>query len=226
MLDIKHIDYQSETTLCIYFSDSIHTQVALEIAQLSDLIRTRVPHLIEIIPSYTSIFIEYDVLRSGPQQLERNIHQLLSDFQYSPLASSQLELPVFYDPQVAPDLTLLAEKNNLTVSEVIQIHSEATYTVSSLGFAPGFAYLAGLDPRLATPRLEAPKDVAQGSLGIADHQTAIYPNSSPGGWSVIGSCPVKLFDLNNDPITPFQIGMKVKFTPITQQEFIQQGGRL
>ena len=226
MLDIKHIDYQSETTLCLYFSDSINTQSALEIAQFSELIRSEVPHLIEIIPSYASIFIEYDVLRSDPQQLERHIHDLLTSFQYTALASSLLELPIYYHPEVAPDLILLAEKNNLAVSEVIQIHSQATYTVSSLGFAPGFAYLAGLDSRLASPRLETPKDVAQGSLGIADHQTAIYPNSSPGGWSIIGNCPVKLFDLNNDPITPFQIGMTVKFTPITQQEFIQQGGRL
>ena len=226
MLDIKHIDYQSETTLCLYFSDSINTQSALEIAQFSELIRSKAPHLIEVIPSYASIFIEYNVLYSAPQQLEQHIHDLLSTFQYAPLTSSQLELPVYYHPEVAPDLTLLAEKNNLTVSEVIQIHSQATYTVSSLGFAPGFAYLAGLDPRLATPRLETPKDVAQGSLGIADHQTAIYPNSSPGGWSIIGKCPVKLFDLNNDPITPFQIGMTVKFTPITQQEFIQQGGQV
>lgn len=66
MLDIKHIDYQSETTLCLYFSDSINTQSALEIAQFSELIRSKAPHLIEVIPSYASIFIEYNVLHSGP----------------------------------------------------------------------------------------------------------------------------------------------------------------
>ncbi len=224
MLEIKHIVHQSETTLCIYFGDVIETELALEIAQFTELLRSQMNDLTEVIPSYTSLFIEFHILKTDARLLEKEIRELLSAFQYKHLENNHLELPIYYHPDVAPDLIDLADKNNLTIDQVVQIHSQTTYRVTSLGFAPGFAYLAGLDPRLATPRLQTPKNVAKGSLGIADHQTAIYPNASPGGWSIIGNCPASLYDLKLDPITPFKIGMTVNFKSITKEVFLEKGG--
>jgi len=226
MLEIKHIAYQSETTLCVYFGESIDIDLALEIAQFAEHLRTQVDSLLEVIPSYTSVFLEFHILKTNANLLESQIHKQLTKFEFKNNQVNHLELPIYYHPEVAPDLIDLADKNKLTVNQVVQIHSETTYTVTSLGFAPGFAYLAGLDPRLATPRLSSPKNVAQGSLGIADNQTAIYPKGSPGGWSIIGNCPVSLFDLNSNPITPFTIGMTVSFKPITREDFLEQGGQL
>ena len=226
MLEVKHIDYQSETTLCVYFGDRIEIQLALEIAQLAELIRIKIDGLMEVIPSSTSLFIEFHTLQTDTKTITRKLRKTLTMFQFQRDANQHLELPIYYHPEVAPDLINLADKNNLTVDEVIQMHSDGIYTVSSLGFAPGFAYLAGIDPRLATPRLNTPKNVTKGSLGIADYQTAIYPKSSPGGWSIIGNCPVTLFDLKDTPITPFSIGMTVKFKPVTRENFLKQGGEL
>jgi len=224
MLKIKHIETQSETALSIYFDEG-----SLEIAQLSEYLRERLSGVIEIIPCHASLFIEFHILKTNSDELVRALRQHLLSFEVSGdegASQELLELPIYYHPDVAPDLTELAKQNKLSIDEVIQIHSEASYTVTSLGFAPGFAYLSGMDSRLAAPRLSSPKAVAKGSLGIADQQTAVYPNESPGGWVIIGNCPLTLFDIDADPITPFKVGTTVRFNPITREEFLAKGGEL
>ncbi|RLF64854.1 MAG: allophanate hydrolase, partial [Thermoplasmata archaeon] len=110
--------------------------------------------------------------------------------------------------------------NGLTEDDVIEIHSKPTYRVYMLGFTPGFAYMGGLDERIAAPRLETPrKKVPAGSVGIAGKQTGIYPIESPGGWRLIGRTPLKLFDPKKDPPTLLLPGDLVKFVPIDKEEF-------
>jgi len=97
----------------------------------------------------------------------------------------------------------------------------------AIGFAPGFAYLGTVDPRIASPRKETPrKKVAQGSVAIAGQQTAIYPSDSPGGWQIIGKTPLALIDYNTNPMTPFSVGSKVKFSAIDRNEFLALGGTI
>ncbi len=224
MLKIKHTETQSETALSVYFGGG-----ALEIAQLAEYLRERLLGVIEIIPCSASLFIEFHVLKTNSDQLIKAIRQHLLSFEVKEggeLNRETLELPIYYHSEVAPDLIELAKQKKLSIEDVIQIHSEASYTVTSLGFAPGFAYLSGMDTRLAAPRLSSPKTVAKGSLGIADQQTAVYPNQSPGGWVIIGNCPLTLFDIDADPITPFKVGTIVRFKPITREEFLAIGGEL
>jgi len=195
MLRIRHIDQQSETSLVFYFhenTDSTAGDLSLLIANFADQHRNPLSELgiIELIPCSHSLYVEFQILKAKPQLIEH--------------LQETLELPIYYHPDVAPDLKVLADKNGLSTEQVISIHSQTSYTVASLGFAPGFAYLSGLDHRLATPRLSSPKPVPKGSLGIADKQTAIYPDDSPGGWSIIGKCPIPLVDLSSSPITPFR----------------------
>mgnify|MGYP006424595329 CR=1 FL=1 len=91
------------------------------------------------------------------------------------------------------DLGLLAESKCMTRQEVMERHQSPTYTVGMLGFCPHFPYLLGLDPLLATPRLETPRlGVPAGSVAIGGEQTGIYPQVSPGGWLLIGSCDPKV----------------------------------
>jgi KipI family sensor histidine kinase inhibitor len=224
MLKIKHTEIQSETALSVYFDGG-----SLEIAQFAEYLRERLLGVIEIIPCSASLFIEFHVLNANSDQLMKAIRQHLLSFEVNEgneLNQETLELPIYYHPDVAPDLIELAKQKKLSVDDVIQIHSGASYTVTSLGFAPGFAYLSGMDTRLAAPRLSSPKTVAKGSLGIADQQTAVYPNQSPGGWVIIGNCPLTLFDIDADPITPFKVGATVRFKPITREEFLAKGGEL
>ncbi|WP_456326837.1 5-oxoprolinase subunit PxpB, partial [Palaeococcus sp. (in: euryarchaeotes)] len=104
--------------------------------------------------------------------------------------------------------------------DVIEIHSKPLYRVYMLGFTPGFAYLGGMDERIATPRLEKPRlKVPAGSVGIAGKQTGIYPLESPGGWRLIGRTPLKLFDANREPPTLLQPGNYIKFVPVSEGEF-------
>jgi len=101
------------------------------------------------------------------------------------------------------------------------------YRVYAIGFAPGFAYLGEVDARIAAPRLATPrKKVPKGAVAIADRQTAVYPAVSPGGWNLIGLCPVDMFNPNAKPTMPVQVGDKVQFKSIEREEFLSLGGQL
>ncbi|WP_369434125.1 allophanate hydrolase subunit 1 [Psychromonas sp. MME1] len=123
------------------------------------------------------------------------------------------------------DLDALSQRTNLTVAEIIQLHSETIYRVCAIGFAPGFAFLAEVPAAIQAPRHATPRHfVPAGSVAIADAQTAVYPSDSPGGWQIIGNCPITLFDHHRDPITPFKVGDRVKFTAISATHFAELGG--
>lgn len=187
--------------------------------------------LLQAIPSYASVLFELSadvdplwVIEQLPQNLN------LDDAQ--PLPGKLVELPVWYLPHW--DLQRVAEHCGLTTEQVIQRHSEQNYLVYSIGFAPGFAYLGQLTEELSTPRLATPRSkVPKGAVAIADRQTAVYPAASPGGWNILGLCPLPLFNPDalsrdepesEDPVLPFAVGDRVRFNPITRAEFIALGG--
>ena len=99
--------------------------------------------------------------------------------------------------------------------------------VGAIGFAPGFAYLGELDARLALPRRATPRvAVPAGSLAIAERQTAIYPQASPGGWHLLGLCPWAFFDVRRTPPCPLVLGDRVRFVAIDQHTYLAEGGAL
>ena len=136
-------------------------------------------------------------------------------------------LPVYYAPESGEDLESLAASTGLSTDEVIAIHSEEEYRVYAIGFAPGFAYLGQVDERIAAPRLATPRQrVPRGAVAIADRQTAVYPAVSPGGWNLIGRCPVRMFDPEANPSMPVAVGDRVRFEPVNRQRFLDLGGEL
>lgn len=229
----------SETNVMIYFGD--HIDVALTqiisvwVEQLHQLAH---PAIVEVIPSYTSILIQYQPRLISFTELARILHDLEASLADLNLPNSHLPksqqsdaktiiLPVYYGEDVGPDLLPLACSKGLTVEQVIALHSQKTYTVSAIGFAPGFAFLASVDEAIAMPRHREPRGlIPAGSVGIADQQTAVYPSASPGGWQIIGNCPSILFSPDKTPMTPFNVGDAVTFSPITRAQFVQQGGDL
>ncbi len=224
------IESVSETGLMIYFANEISEETAILIGNSCGYIRSlSFQWLIEIIPSYTSIYIQYDALQLDYLAVSKTLKSTLNKMPDS-VASSDgpgklIELPACYHPDVAPDLEPAAAALNLSVDEVIEIHSAREYRVCAIGFAPGFAFLASVDSRITLPRLATPrKKVMKGSLGIADQQTAVYPQNSPGGWQIIGNCTTSLFDSENDPMTPFNVGDRVKFKPMSLEEYLKSGG--
>ncbi|TDC82847.1 5-oxoprolinase subunit PxpB [Actinomadura sp. 7K507] len=122
-----------------------------------------------------------------------------------------VEIPVTYD---GADLDEVAGLTGLSRGEVVRRHSAATYTVAYLGFSPGFGYLTGLDPALHVGRRESPRtSVPAGSVAIADRYAAVYPSSSPGGWRLLGSSGLRLWNATRDPPSLLRPGMRVRFVP-------------
>jgi len=221
----------SETSLIIYFGHSIDLKLIEKIAVFSHAVQNRYQGKIyEVIPSYTSLLIEYHPLKVDIHELTQWCQQQAGQIVSGKVMASEAKVvtfPVYYHPEVAPDLERLAQDRQLNVEDVIKIHSQTEYTVCAIGFAPGFAFLGSVDPRIATPRHTEPRlKVAKGSVAIADSQTAIYPQETPGGWQIIGNCPSELFNIDHDPMMPFEVGDKIRFEPITREKFLELGGVL
>jgi KipI family sensor histidine kinase inhibitor len=184
--------------------------------------------LVEVVPSYTTILAQYDLVRDDAESMRRDILAALEGLQ--PVAADEgrlHEIPVYYAEEVGPDLPRIAARAGLSTEALVALHSGREYPVFAVGFAPCFAYLGLLDERLATPRLASPRPrVPAGSLGIAERQTAIYPLTSPGGWNLIGRTPLRLFDPAQPSVCRFEVGDRVRFVPIGRDEYLDLGGRL
>ena len=119
----------------------------------------------------------------------------------------------------------VAKHANISIQEVIKLHSSKIYDVYAIGFLPGFAYLASIDEKLIVPRLDSPRKVTpKGSVSIADNQTAIYPQNSPGGWNVLGRTAYELINKDLEELSPVSIDSRIKFNPISKEKFLNQGG--
>ncbi len=137
----------------------------------------------------------------------------------------RVDIPVWYDASVGPELALIAKRNGWSLQQVAEAHSATEYRVFALGFVPGFAFMGLVAPALATPRLATPRQrVPRGSIAIAERQTSAYPQVTPGGWNLIGRTPVTLFDATRDPMTMLEAGDRVRFVPISRERFIELGG--
>lgn len=182
--------------------------------------------LIDLVPSYTTLMVHYDLTVLSPTQARELIAEALRDLSPNARASGRCHvLPVWYDLSVGPELRLLAGRSGLSVAEVIRRHSAREYQVFALGFAPGFAFMGLVEENLSAPRLDTPrKKVAAGSVGIAERQTAAYPVVSPGGWNLIGRTPAKLFDRHRDGYSLMKPGDTVRFEAVDHAEFIRLDG--
>jgi KipI family sensor histidine kinase inhibitor len=177
--------------------------------------------VIEVIPTYRSLLMIYDPVLTVPAELQNLLETLearLGDIKIPPPCT--VEIPVCYGGEFGPDIDTVADANQLTVSEVIEMHCEPQYLIYMVGFTPGFPFLGGLSEKLHTPRLETPRTlVPEGSVGIANNQTGIYPIASPGGWQLIGRTPIKLFAPRRKNPFLYQAGDRIKFKPIDAEEY-------
>ncbi|MFO7876786.1 MAG: 5-oxoprolinase subunit PxpB [Desulfovermiculus sp.] len=181
-----------------------------------------VPGIMEIVPAYASFLIVYQPDLVSVPSLQEEVRECLDPAQHVLEDDGKVvDIPVCYSQDFGPDLPFVAECNNLTPEEVIRIHTSGRYLIYMFGFAPGFPYLGGLDPRLHTPRLDTPRArVDAGSVGIANNQTGIYPIASPGGWQIIGRTPLRLFTPERaDPVPFYRPGDQLRFISISEAEF-------
>lgn len=129
-------------------------------------------------------------------------------------------IPVCYDLEFGIDMEEVSKTLGLTAEELIQQHTSHQYIVYGIGFLPGFMYLGGLPSSLEIPRRAEPRlQVNKGSVGLAAKQTGIYPQDSPGGWNIIGNCPVTLFDPSSKEPCFVKVGDKIQFEKISKAEY-------
>lgn len=207
--------------LLLVLAEAPDADLPLRIAALAERIHLQLGELLtDLVPGWTTLLLHYDLLRTDHLQLAERLAPLLEAWlrDRAPAVAGRLhEIPVWY---AGADLARVAQACGLSIAEVIELHSAGEYRVGAIGFAPGFAYLGELSERLALPRLATPRTrVPAGSLAIAERQTAIYPQASPGGWHLLGLCSWKLFDVRRTPPCPLALGDRVRFVPIDEARY-------
>lgn len=194
MADAARCDWLSETAAVLELPGMATLEAQQRIWALADLFRSR-EHVREVVPGMNNLAVEMEPSAPRIDQLPEELLHAWRQVQPAERSSRHVEIPVEYGAAAGPDLEAVARHAGLSPAEVVRRHCAAEYTVYFLGFLPGFAYLGGLDPRLATPRRREPRvAVPAGSVGIGGEQTGVYPWTSPGGWNLIGRTALRLFD--------------------------------
>ncbi len=222
----------SENAISLEFGGDISKATLERISRLNECIKQNpFTELLSTIPAYTTLTLYFDsfkLMNNGSlkgattfDKISGYIKSLHVETRTDQQTSNQIiNIPVCYDATFGFDLEELTSFYQLTKEEIIEIHSSAVYTVYMIGFVPGFPYLGGLSEKLTAPRKQNPRSVIPaGSVGIAGKQTGIYPLETPGGWQIIGRTPLKLFDVNKQQPSLLKAGDKIKFEPISLNEY-------
>ena len=211
-----------DRALVVEFGDRIDRALSVEVLRLAASLRSSgLGGVVETVPTFRSLMVHYDPLATTSAALERAITRMLDREPGPPGAATLWRVPVCYDSEFAPDLTDVARLTGLAPGDLVALHSGTRYHVYMLGFLPGFPYMGDLPARLALPRRADPRvRVPTGSVSIATTLTAIYPFESPGGWHLIGTTPIRLFDITRARPALLTPGDTVLFEPIDAAAFI------
>ena len=204
-----------EEAWLLAFGDRIDPALHRRVTAVAEAIEAAaLPGVRDVVPAYTTVGVYFDALNTDAAALGRALLGLAAATPDSAgrTDSRLVEIPVRYD---GPDLDEVASRLGLTAEDVARRHAAREYRVYLLGFAPGFAYLGELDPSLELPRRDAPRTaVPAGSVAIAGLQTAVYPLRTPGGWHLIGSTALRLYDPARQPPVLLRPGDRVRFVPV------------
>jgi KipI family sensor histidine kinase inhibitor len=222
------IEHAGPDAVLIRFGEQINTDLVPVIRAATKRLQKELQEEIRgLVPSYTTLMLCYDPRKNDFPGIQDKIQQHLTNLNISHTEMGKLiEIPVWYHPDVGPDLQHVAEFHQISIDEVIRRHSDTIYQIFAIGFAPGFAYMGNVSNQLATPRLQTPRShVAAGSVAIADQQTAVYPISTPGGWNILGRTTMKMFDRHSPKLCPVLPGDRVKFVSVSKADFLLAGGQ-
>jgi len=199
-------------------------------AKIAALItRRRLVGVLDVVPAFSRISIHYDPALLAGDRKQSPYDRIVTDLQKLlkeknslalPIESREFRIPVCYDTKFGLDLTDLAESRGLSVDELIDMHCTPSYVVGAIGFAPGFPYLEGINPKLIVPRRANPRvRVPAGSVAVAANYTGIYPSALPGGWHIIGRTNTSLFSFEDNCGALLRVGDRVSFNRISREEF-------
>jgi inhibitor of KinA len=216
-----------DSALTIDFGNIIGEDINKKVLRLFHHLKaTADKKIIDLVPAYSSLTVYYNVCSLHHPELSAFelmvdiIEELLSKTSsIEEQKTNYFEIPVCYSKKFALDIDDLSEKNELSIEEIIEIHTSKAYRVYMLGFLPGFTYMGEVDDRIAFARKPTPVKLFAGAVGIAGKQTGIYPLESPGGWQIIGRTPIQIFKKHDKNPVLFHPGDEVKFYSITEDEF-------
>jgi len=217
-VELKYLP-SGEDAILIQFEKKISEKINQQVRRLEiALKKSNIQGITDMIPTYCSLKIDYSPVKINYEKLIDKIKDVKNNISNMDIDKPHvIEIPTLYN---GIDLEFVAEYNNITVDEVINIHTSREYLIYMLGFAPGFPYLGGISEKISTPRLENPRSKIQGgSVGIAGSQTGIYPVDIPGGWRIIGKTPLKLFDTGRGNPFLLESGNYLKFISIKKKEY-------
>lgn len=209
--------------LLVSFADEIGDEAEAAVRRADRVLCEQpVRGVVEAVPSYTTLLVEFDPYVTSAaavrEALESRLAASTSQLRADPVV--HWRLPVAYGGEHGPDLEEVARRHGLSPEQLIALHSGARYTVAMLGFLPGFAYLSGLPPGLATPRRSTPRpSMPPGIVAIGGAQTAIGSVAGPSGWNVIGRTPVATFAAHRRTPSLLSVGDRVALMAVSAAEF-------
>lgn len=211
-----------DSAILVELGEGIDPEENRRVHRLDCALRETAPEgLLDLVPAYRSLLVLFDPLVISRSRLQALVERLAaSDREQETGPRRIVRVPTCYGGDYGPDLDFVASFSGLTPAEVVEIHTSSTYLVYMMGFSPGFAYLGGLSPRIASPRLDTPRtSIPAGSVGIAQQQTGIYPVESPGGWRLIGRTPIRLFEASREPPVALEPGDSIRFVAIDEASY-------
>jgi len=228
MTEDPQIKSLGDCALTVEFGDAIAPAINARVMALAAVLSAeiaagRLPGVIETVPSFRALAVHFDPRRISRRDLLARLVPVIARAGAESREGRLWVLPACYeDDAFAPDLAGVADAAGISPQQVITLHTGATYRVYILGFVPGFAYLGGVPEILRLPRRTSPRTaVPAGSVAIAGEMSAVYPLESPGGWHLIGRCPVPLFDPAADPPVFLAPGDRVRFRAIDAEAYAE-----
>ena len=207
-----------QSAILVEWPNEVSEEILEDIIQYKTTLEAELSENFEFVIAYNSLTIIDNEKKLDLKVLETqlvNLYQKKTDLKKS--ERILWEIPVCYDAEFGIDLEEVASNLKITVSELIEKHTSYTYTVYGIGFLPGFLYLGGLPNTMETKRRASPRlKVAKGAVGLAGKQTGIYPQESPGGWNIIGNCPIPIFNVKSETPCFVKVGDKIQFKAITR----------
>ena len=215
-----------DTAFSVEFGNEISPEINAQVMALHGAIAGaratgKLAGVIETVPSIRALMVSYDPLTTSRARLEPEVANLVASGLASGVRSRRVTIPCCYDDaEFAPDLAEVAERTGKTPEQVIAAHVASAFKVYVLGFMPGLAYIAGLQPDLYLPRRSQPRvRVPRSSVAIAMDMTTIYPFESPGGWHLLGRTPLWLFDKRREQPVFLAPGDQLRFQRIDRKTY-------
>lgn len=205
-----------DAAVTIEFGTAIDPEISARVLALdAELNAQKAPGLIETVPTYRSLMVQFNSLIFDYERFQQQVRSVAETLEAAPASGRRWKVPVVYGGTFGIDLDATAERHGLTPAQLIEKHTAPVYRVYMIGFMPGFTYLGGLDPSIATSRRTDPRPMTPaGCISIGGIQALIAGQAMPSGWHILGLTPVRTFMAGREPAFLTAPGDEVVFEPV------------